>query len=82
MTDTAPVYFIRKTNPFANMKIADNSFLAEVSDRQPCSKCYKSRKFFCYTCYVPLPNMKPYPQVKVRKNLFHQFHLEKNKEKY
>lgn len=65
MAETASVAFIRKSNPFANMKIADNSYLATLGGRQPCSKCYKSRKFFCYTCYVQLPNIEPYPHIKV-----------------
>lgn len=63
--------FIRKPNPFAEMRIADNEFLSRVDGRQPCGKCYKSRKFFCYTCYIPLPDIeRPYPVVRVRKDFF------------
>ncbi|CAL4106611.1 unnamed protein product, partial [Meganyctiphanes norvegica] len=42
-------------NPFENMQIADSSFLEEVDGRVNCEKCNKSRKYFCYTCYVALP---------------------------
>ena len=27
-------------------------------ERQPCDICFKSRKFFCYTCHVPLPSIR------------------------
>lgn len=39
-------------NPFECMQIDDNSFLNAIDGRSPCAKCGKSRKFFCYTCYV------------------------------
>lgn len=57
--------FIRKPNPFATMRIADNTFLSSVTDRQPCPKCNASRKYFCYTCYVRLPSVGRFPEVKV-----------------
>lgn len=41
-------------NPFEFMKIDDNKFLKSIDGRMPCPKCKKSRKFFCYTCYVPV----------------------------
>lgn len=41
-------------DPFMHMKIADNRFLNDVNGRSPCIKCNKSRKFFCYSCYVPV----------------------------
>ena len=44
-------------NPFANMTIQDSSFLDDIDDRSACVKCSKSRKYFCYTCYVPLPSI-------------------------
>ncbi|XP_050699840.1 tRNA-uridine aminocarboxypropyltransferase 1-like isoform X2 [Eriocheir sinensis] len=40
--------------PFAGLKIQDSSFLDQIDDRSNCDKCGKSRKYFCYTCYVPL----------------------------
>lgn len=42
-------------NPFENMKITDSNFLEEVDGRMNCEKCKKSRKYFCYTCYLALP---------------------------
>lgn len=39
-------------DPFSEMKIDDCSFLDEVSHRGNCPKCHKSRKYYCYTCYV------------------------------
>lgn len=41
-------------NPFEFMKIDDNTFLNEIDGRSACQKCHKSRKFFCYNCYVPV----------------------------
>lgn len=41
-------------NPFDGFKIDDNSILNNLEGRQPCPECGKSRKFFCYTCYVPI----------------------------
>lgn len=52
--------------PFARVKIADNSILNTIEGRRPCSKCGKSRKFFCYTCYVPVLDLqKNLPYVKL-----------------
>lgn len=45
------------TDPFEYMNIDDNKFLHEIDGRSACTKCNKSRKFFCYTCYVPVPNL-------------------------
>lgn len=44
-------------NPFECMKIDDNAFLNAIDGRSPCTKCSKSRKFFCYTCYVPVKEL-------------------------
>lgn len=53
-------------DPFKSMKIGDNSFLDGIDGRSPCMKCYKSRKFFCYTCYVPTESLATrLPKVKV-----------------
>lgn len=41
-------------NPFEFMAIDENQFLMQVSGRSGCPKCGKSRKLFCYTCYVPI----------------------------
>lgn len=40
--------------PFSNMVISDTSQLAQVTNRSVCPQCKKSRKYYCYTCYVPL----------------------------
>lgn len=52
-------------NPFCKMKIDESSVLDTVDGRTICGKCYKSRKFFCYTCYTPVIDQKYIPQVKV-----------------
>lgn len=45
---------IEHRNPFEFMKIDDNKFLNDIEGRSVCEKCRKSRKFFCYNCYVPV----------------------------
>nr|XP_018913092.1 PREDICTED: DTW domain-containing protein 1 [Bemisia tabaci] len=46
-------------NPFGSFKINDNwKRLEDIEERSPCSKCHKSRKYFCYTCCLPLENVK------------------------
>ncbi|EDW14815.1 tRNA-uridine aminocarboxypropyltransferase 1 [Drosophila mojavensis] len=40
--------------PFVNMRIADNSVLDTIEGRHSCRHCNRSRKFFCYNCYVPV----------------------------
>lgn len=57
--------FHRKPDPFTNMCISDNRFLDMVSKRQQCPRCNTSRKFFCYTCYLPLPGVPDFPHVQV-----------------
>lgn len=44
-------------NPFEYMKIDDNHFLNTIDGRSSCPKCGKSRKFFCYSCYVPVEEL-------------------------
>ncbi|CAI6357233.1 unnamed protein product [Macrosiphum euphorbiae] len=40
-------------NPFEGMEISDDwQILFNINERQPCRKCSKSRKYFCYTCYT------------------------------
>lgn len=39
-------------NPFQGMLIDDDNVLERLEGRYPCPKCGKSRKYFCYTCYV------------------------------
>ncbi|XP_023178022.1 DTW domain-containing protein 1 [Drosophila hydei] len=52
--------------PFVNMRIADNSVLDTIEGRHNCRHCNRSRKFFCYNCYVPvgeLANLLPMVQL-------------------
>lgn len=48
---------LERIDPFKNLIIADNDFLNQIKERSPCSKCRKSRKFFCYTCYIPVDKL-------------------------
>lgn len=41
------------------LQVSDTSALARQSERQPCPRCNRSRKFFCYTCLLPLPGLQP-----------------------
>uniref|UniRef100_A0A182PRH2 tRNA-uridine aminocarboxypropyltransferase 1 n=1 Tax=Anopheles epiroticus TaxID=199890 RepID=A0A182PRH2_9DIPT len=51
MSSTEPT---PRPDPFEGMHIADADFLMDVEGRRSCTLCGKSRKFFCYTCYVPV----------------------------
>ncbi|EEB15368.1 conserved hypothetical protein [Pediculus humanus corporis] len=44
-------------DPFKNLKISDTSILDTVDERSLCKKCNKSRKYFCYVCYIPVPHL-------------------------
>ncbi|XP_044726656.1 tRNA-uridine aminocarboxypropyltransferase 1 isoform X2 [Chrysoperla carnea] len=44
-------------DPFLYLKIEDTSILDSIDSRRPCTKCCKSRKYFCYTCYVPVQDL-------------------------
>lgn len=44
-------------NPFEYMSIDENQFLMHIDGRSACPKCGKSRKFFCYKCYVPVDGL-------------------------
>ncbi|XP_062540141.1 tRNA-uridine aminocarboxypropyltransferase 1 [Armigeres subalbatus] len=54
MTDCDEVSSALPENPFTGMHIADTEFLKKVEGRSSCTVCGKSRKFFCYHCYVPV----------------------------
>jgi len=57
---------LEKENPFHKLKVAETDFLNDQDERQSCSVCGKSRKFFCYTCFLVLPNLKQsVPSVKL-----------------
>ncbi|KMZ06602.1 tRNA-uridine aminocarboxypropyltransferase 1 [Drosophila simulans] len=40
--------------PFVHMRIADHSGLDTIEGRHNCRLCNRSRKFFCYSCCVPV----------------------------
>jgi len=43
---------------FTRLHIADTGGLEEHGSRQSCERCNKSRKYFCYTCCLPLASIK------------------------
>nr|CAD7599905.1 unnamed protein product [Timema genevievae] len=52
--------------PFKNLKIDDWTILNDIDQRSLCQVCKKSRKYFCYTCYVPVNELRGrIPNVKV-----------------
>lgn len=54
------------SNPFEGMIIDEDSILSQLEGRESCPKCKKSRKYYCYSCYVPIEKLKGrIPQVKV-----------------
>lgn len=55
---TSSKLVLEKDNPFATLSISSTAVLDNQSERQACSLCNKSRKFFCYSCSIPLPAIK------------------------
>ncbi|KAG7205453.1 hypothetical protein KM043_007442 [Ampulex compressa] len=51
--------------PFNRLRITDARILDTVEGREICGHCYKSRKFFCYTCCSPVIDQKYIPRVKL-----------------
>jgi len=52
--------------PFGNYEITDWKVLESMDGRSSCPKCGKSRKYFCYTCYVPVAELEgKIPKMKV-----------------
>ncbi|XP_046604087.1 tRNA-uridine aminocarboxypropyltransferase 1 isoform X2 [Neodiprion virginianus] len=51
--------------PFVKFKIRDAKILDSIQGREICDKCYKSRKFFCYSCCTPVIDERYIPRVKV-----------------
>jgi DTW domain-containing protein YfiP len=47
-------------NPFKGLNISPTAPLNLHSDRQSCPVCSKSRKYFCYSCYVPVECLQQY----------------------
>ncbi|KAI8794394.1 DTW domain-containing protein 1 isoform X2 [Biomphalaria glabrata] len=55
-----------EANPFPEAVIADWSFLEHSDSRSHCPKCRKSRKYYCYTCFIPLPHLAEHlPHIKL-----------------
>lgn len=53
-------------NPFPDLKITSSDFLDVLSGRSKCTKCQKSRKYYCYNCCVPVPEIEgKVPKVKL-----------------
>jgi len=48
---------LEKQNPFGNLEVSDTESLNCKTERESCRLCNKSRKFFCYSCLVPLPSI-------------------------
>lgn len=55
--------------PFRNLIISDTTILDKVEGRMPCERCFASRKYFCYHCYLPVIDQTYFPRVKVRCDL-------------
>jgi len=51
---------LTKENPFDLLKVTSGQVLDQQVGRQPCSACYKPRKYFCYSCLLPLPSLAPH----------------------
>ncbi|XP_069119815.1 tRNA-uridine aminocarboxypropyltransferase 1-like [Argopecten irradians] len=43
-----------EVDPFSDLMIDSPAFLEELDGRMSCPKCGKSRKYYCYTCYLPV----------------------------
>ncbi|GJQ85593.1 hypothetical protein Trydic_g20145 [Trypoxylus dichotomus] len=53
-------------NPFEGLCILNDSFLNDLQGRHPCSKCGKSRKYYCYSCYLPIKELEEsLPRIKL-----------------
>jgi len=66
MKNTLRVVTNAPFHAFKGMKIEDASFLDDIDGRTKCPNCCKSRKFFCYTCYIPMPPLENrIPQIKL-----------------
>ncbi|XP_076246969.1 tRNA-uridine aminocarboxypropyltransferase 1 [Calliopsis andreniformis] len=51
--------------PFRHLKITDAQILDTIEGREKCGLCYRSRKFFCYSCCVPVISEEFFPRVKL-----------------
>ncbi|XP_076752369.1 tRNA-uridine aminocarboxypropyltransferase 1 [Xylocopa sonorina] len=51
--------------PFRHLTITNAQILDTIEGREICERCYKSRKFFCYSCYLPVISEKYFPKIKL-----------------
>ncbi|PSN39313.1 hypothetical protein C0J52_15567 [Blattella germanica] len=52
--------------PFKDLKIDNWAILDDINERQACDRCHKSRKYFCYNCYIPVTGLQNHiPKVKL-----------------
>lgn len=57
----------RDDKPFEGMAITDTNIISTINERSPCTKCGKSRMYFCYTCFLPVHQLQGrIPVCKVR----------------
>lgn len=69
--------FQMEENPFESFKISSSDFLNSLENRTICPKCLKSRKFYCYNCFVPVKGTENLiPKVKVRTFLIKDFYYD------
>ncbi|XP_023229168.1 DTW domain-containing protein 1-like [Centruroides sculpturatus] len=56
-------------DPLSKFSINSCDFLEELPERSACPRCYKSRRYYCYNCYVPVDEIKekiPYLKLPVK----------------
>ena len=44
-------------DPFSGLNIDPHKTLEGIKDRSHCPKCNASRKYFCYNCIIPMPEV-------------------------
>lgn len=60
------ILFQMEEKPFVGLKISSSDFLNTLENRTICPKCMKSRKFYCYNCFVPVKGIEDLiPRVQV-----------------
>ncbi|XP_072935907.1 tRNA-uridine aminocarboxypropyltransferase 1 [Epargyreus clarus] len=57
MNPKSPEARNREGNPFEGLLITDSQILNKIDNRSCCSRCQKSRMYFCYTCFIPVPQL-------------------------
>ncbi|XP_043592743.1 tRNA-uridine aminocarboxypropyltransferase 1 [Bombus pyrosoma] len=51
--------------PFHHLKITNAQILNTIEGRKICEHCNRSRKFFCYSCYLPVISKEYFPTIKL-----------------